>query len=119
MQDIKARLGDNADTRIAAVANWGKANLGADGYAVLRQATSGANADAVFKVLEQVIAKTAQARMPKPGADVPGGTTGEGLAAIQAAHGKRGTDGKLMVDTDPKYRLAVDKMYRDYYAGQA
>jgi hypothetical protein len=118
MADIKARLGENADTRIAAVATWGKANLGNDGYATLRAATSGANADAVFKVLEQVIAKTAQVRMPKPGPDVPGGAPGSGLAAITAAHGKKGPDGKPLVYSDPNYAREVDQMYRDYYAAQ-
>jgi hypothetical protein len=100
MADIKARLGDN------------------DGYATLRAATSGANADAVFKVLEQVIAKTAQVRMPKPGPDVPGGAPGSGLAAITAAHGKKGPDGKPLVYSDPNYAREVDQMYRDYYAAQ-
>lgn len=114
--DIKARLGDNADGRIAAVANWGRANLGADGYQTLRAATTGANADAVFKVLEQVIAKTAQIKMPGPGVDVPAATGGEGLKAIQAAHGERRADGKLRVDVEPGYRVEIDKRYREYFA---
>lgn len=113
--DIKARLGENADSRIAAVANWGRANLGADGYQTLRSATSGANADAVFKVLEKVIAQTAQVRMPKPGADVPTGA-GEGLAAIVKAHSERNAQGQLRVDAEPGYRLEIDKRYRDFYA---
>jgi hypothetical protein len=116
---IKERLGENADTRIAAVAAWGKANLGNEGYATLRAATSGNNADAVFKVLEQVIGKTGQVKMPKPGDDVPGGQPQAGLAAIQARHGARDASGKLKIDTVPGYRAQIDKEYRDYYAAQA
>ena len=117
MGAVKARLGDKADERIGAVAAWGKANLGAEGYATLREATAGKNADAVFKVLEQVIGKTAQVRMPKPGADVPGGVGGDGLAKIKSDHGARMPDGKtLRVDAEPGYRLEIEKRYRDYYA---
>jgi hypothetical protein len=116
MADIKGRLGDNADSRIAAVAQWGKANLGNVGYATLRAATSGANADAVFKVLEQVIAKTAQIRMPKPGDDVPGGTGGDGLAKIKSDHGAKMPNGTLRVDAEPSYRAEIEKRYREYFA---
>lgn len=119
MDVIRTRLGENADARITAVAQWGKANLGADGYAVLRQATSGVNADSVFKVLEQVIGKTGQVRLPKPGADVPGGQPGAGLEAIKAAHAARDAAGKLKVDTVPGYRAQIEKQYSDYYATQA
>lgn len=114
--EIKASLGENAETRIAAVAQWGKANLGDDGYKTLRSATSGKNADAVFKVLEQIIAKTSQRAMPKPGDDVPGAQVGGGLAAIQAAHGAKAANGKLRVNEEPAYRLEIEKKYRDYYA---
>lgn len=119
MGEIKQNLGENADARITAVAQWGKANLGAEGYATLRTATSGKNADAVFKVLEQVIAKTSQTRMPKPGEDVPGGQPGAGLATVHAEHGKRDSKGGLLVDSDQNHRRKVDQMYRDYYAGAA
>lgn len=118
MATIKTNLGENADARITAVAQWGKANLGDAGYETLRRATAGVNADAVFQVLESVIAKTAQIKMPKPGPDVPGGQANDGLEAIRAAHMKRGSDGKPLVDTDPKYRQAIDKQYRDFYAAQ-
>lgn len=117
MGEIKARVGENADTRIAAVAAWGKANLGQD-YGLMRAATSGKNADAVLKIMEKMIAKTAQTRMPAPGADVPSGNAGGGLAAIQKAHGERMPDGRLKVDVDPSYRAEVDKRYRDHFAGQ-
>jgi hypothetical protein len=117
MSAIKARLGDKADERIANVAAWGKANLGSEGYSTLRAATAGKDADAVIKVLEAVIAKTGQVRMPKPGEDTPSGSAGEGLVAIRAAHGAKMPDGKtLKVDADPAYRLEIDKRYREYYS---
>lgn len=116
MGSIKGRLGENADSRIAAVAAWGKANLGPEGYATLRAATSGANADAVFKVLEQVIGKTGQVRMPKPGEDVSGAQPGAGLQAIQAKLAEKMPDGRRKVDAVPGYRAQIEKEMRDYFA---
>lgn len=116
MGTIKANLGENADARIATAASWVKANLGAEGYATFRAATSGKNADAVFKLAEALIGKTGQVRMPKPGNDVPGATAGDGLAAIQRAHGERNAKGDLRVDAEPGYRAEIDKRYRDHFA---
>lgn len=116
MTNVKARLGDNADTRISQASAWVKANLGAEGFANFRTATSGKNADSVFTMIESLIGKTSQVRMPKPGADVPGGTGGEGLAAIRTAHMAKTPEGKNRVDVDPAYRMEIDKRYRDYYA---
>lgn len=113
---MKARLGENADARIAAVAQWGKANLGNEGYALLRDATSGKTADAVLKVLELVIPKTAQFKMPKPGADVPAGSGGDALAKIKADHGAKMPNGQFRKDVDPAYAAEIDKRYRDYFA---
>jgi hypothetical protein len=118
MATIKANLGENADQRIAAVAQWGKNNLGPEGYATLRAATSGKNADAVFKVLEQVIAKTGQVRMPKPGADSTSAQPQNELAAIQTRMAAKGSDGKLLIHTDANYRRKVDKEFQDYFAAQ-
>ena len=117
-EQIKSNIGENADARIAAVAQWGKANLGPEGYATLRSATSGKNADAVVKVLEQIISKTAQIKLPKPGADTPGARGGNELAAIQLRMAEKGADGKLKIHTDPAYRRAIDKQFQDYYAAQ-
>ncbi len=116
MGAIKAALGENADARIAAVAAWGKANLGAEGYAALRAATSGPNADAVFQVLEQVIGKTGQVRMPKPGEDVPGAQPRAGLQALQAKLAEKLPDGKRKVDAVPGYRAAVEKEMAEYFS---
>lgn len=117
MGQIKTKLGDNADARIATVAQWGKANLGNEGYALLRSATSGKEAAAVFQVMEAIIAKTAQIRMPKPGNDVPAATGGDGLAKIKADHGAKTPEGKLRVDVEPGYRIEIEKRYRDYFVG--
>lgn len=118
MTNVKAQLGENADTRIQAVAAWGKANLGPEGYATFREATSGANAAAVFKVVEAVVAKTKQVPMPRVGGDLPAAQPG-GLAAIKAAQGKVGPDGKTRLwDSSPAYRVEVEKQYADYFAAQ-
>jgi hypothetical protein len=116
MANIKTRLGDNADTRISQSSSWVKANLGAEGFALFRAATTGTNADAVFKLAEALIGKTTQTRMPGPGQDVPGGQVGDGLAKIKADHGAKDAKGGLRVDSDPGYRLEIEKRYRDYYA---
>ena len=122
---VRQAIGENADTRIGAVASWAKANLDAEGMAAFRTATSldanmhpNARVAAALKAMEKAIAKTSQTRMPKPGPDVPGGQPQQGLAAIQAAHGAKTPDGKLKVDVDPAYRRQIDQQYRDYYAAQ-
>ncbi len=55
--------------------------------------------------------------MPKPGADVPAATGGDGLAKIKADHGAKMPDGRLRVDVEPAYRNEIEKRYRDYFAG--
>lgn len=118
MADVKARLGENADLRISTASAWVKANLGAEGFSSFRSATTGANADAVFKLTEALIGKTGQVRMPKPGADVPAASGGDGLAKIKADHGAKMPDGRYRKDVDPAYAAEIDKRYRDYFAGQ-
>lgn len=117
MEDVKKALGENADGRIGAVAQWGQANLGQEGYEMLREATSGANAAVVFQVLEKVIAQARQPAMPKPGSDVPAGQP-TGIEQIKAMHAAKGPDGRRLYETDPHHREKVEKAYRDYYAAQ-
>lgn len=119
MGQIKTRLGDNADSRISNASAWVKSNLGVEGFANFRAATSGKNADAVFKMVEALIGKSGQVRMPAPGADVPAATGGEGLARIKADHGAKDASGKLRVDSEPAYRAEIEKRYREYFAGAA
>lgn len=113
MTVIKQQVGENADARIGAVAAWGKANLGPEGYATLRAATSGANAAAVFQVLESVIGKTKQVVLPKPGDDIPGAGVG-GKAQIVAMQSAKGADGKRLYE-QPAYRAQVEKAWKDYF----
>lgn len=116
MTAIKGRLGENADSRISTAAAWVKANLGAEGFATFRSATSDKNADAVFKMTEMLIGKTSQFKMPKPGDDVPGGTGGDQLDKIKADHGEKLADGRYRKDVDPAFAANISKRYRDYYA---
>lgn len=114
MAVIKEKVGENADARIGAVAAWGKANLGPEGYATLRAATSGSNAADVFKVLESVIGKTKQVVLPKLGDDIPGAGVG-GKAEIIALQGAKDAQGKRLYD-QPTYRAMVEKRWNDYYS---
>lgn len=102
----KAEIGENANARIAAVAQWAKANMEAADQAALWDATRGRNAPLVFKTIEALIAKTRQTAMPKPGDDSPsaGGNALAEINALQAARDPK--TGKLMTD-DPKYRKMV------------
>ncbi len=116
MGAIKASLGENADQRLAGVAAWAKANLDAEGYADLSAAMSGANAAAVTRVVESLIGKTRQVKMPGPGDDVPGTTGVATLTAIQAKMAEKLPDGRRRVDAEPGYRRQVEKEMADYFA---
>lgn len=118
MKAVLGRLGDNAGSRINTAVGWVKANLGDDGTSLFQAATRGGNADAVFKLVEQLISKSGQVRMPKPGPDVPSSGAGNGLADIQKAHGERLPNGKLRVNEQPGFRAEIEKRYRDFYASQ-
>lgn len=114
MAVIKEKVGENADARIGAVAAWGKANLGAEGFATLRAATSGPNAADVFKVLETVIGKTKQIVLPKPGDDIPGASAG-GRKEIEDLQAARSPDGRRLYE-QPTYRKMVDDRWTAYFA---
>jgi hypothetical protein len=105
---VKTQIGENADARINAVAQWGKANLDADGYEALRVAVSGPQAAAAFKVLEAAIAKSVQPSLPKPGADVPAGGNASAQAEIDKLMQERLPNGKLRFFEDPKFRKQVE-----------
>lgn len=110
---IRESLGKDGADRINAIAAWAKANIPGE-YDLFREATSGANAAAVFKLAETLIGKSKQIALPKPGEDVVGSIPG-GEAAINAAQGKLGPDGRRLYETDPVYRAKVEKMRMDYY----
>jgi hypothetical protein len=115
MAQIKASIGENADERISAVAAWGKANLGTE-YDTLRQAMTGKEAARVFAVVEKIMGKTTQTRMPKPGEDTRGAGGPDGLEAIRTAHAAKMPDGRFRKDVDPAYAKEIDDRYRKYFA---
>ena len=115
ISEAKAALGPNADRRIETVVNWAKANLDANGFQLMRAVTAGHEAAPAFALLEQLIAKTGQVRMPAPGDDVVAASGTQGLAGIQALQGKKGADGKRLYETDANHRRAVDAAYQQYY----
>jgi hypothetical protein len=114
MNQVKASLGDNADARIAAVTQWGKANLDADGFNTLREAVSGPQAAAVFKTIEAIVGKTKQISLPKPGADVPAAGA-DAEAAINGMMQEKLPNGKLRFFEDPKFRAEVERKRAELY----
>lgn len=112
---IKERLGQNADTRINSIVGWAQANLTTEQYNDLRAATSGANADSVFRAFEAIIGKTRQVALPRPGGDVPGANAMT-EADINAMQAKKGPDGRRLYDTNPEWRRHVEKTRADFYA---
>ncbi len=114
METIKTELGVDADARITAVNQWGKANFDTAQYEKFRAATSKENAADVFSLMESVIDKTRQPSMPKVGDDVIAAQPG-GLAAIDAMQAKLGPNGKRLFETDAKYRAEVEQKRADYF----
>jgi hypothetical protein len=108
-------LGPEAGTRVGNVATWAKANLDDAGFQMLRAATSdGKTAAATFAVIERIIAKTGQVRMPKPGEDnAP--ASAQGLAAIDAMQAAKNAKGQRLYEIDPAYRVQVEKARTEYF----
>lgn len=117
MADIKVEVGENADARITAVAQWAKANMKPEEFSTFREATSGKNAAAVFKTIEAMVGRQKQIALPKVGGDLPSAQPG-GLAAIDAKQAAKGPDGKRLYDTDPKYRAQVEADRVAYFSNQ-
>ena len=114
MAATKASLGPDANARISNVVTWAKANLDKAGFETLRTATSGHQAAATFKVLEQLINKSGQVRMPKPGDDVSQGGTG-GLAEIDKMQAAKNAKGQRLYEIDPAYRVKVEQARTEYF----
>jgi hypothetical protein len=114
MNEVKKEIGDHADDRIANVATWAQANLGAEGYQTLRAALSGQQAAAIFTSIEAIIGKTTQVPMPKPGSDSPAAQPG-GEAAILAKFSAKDANGRLRTRTDLKYLAEVEAELRKFY----
>lgn len=108
LAQIKTEIGENADSRLAAVAQWGKANLEPAVYQDLRAAISGTNAAIVFKAVEALVNKTRQPATPKPGVDVAAAQV-QGEAAVKAKMAERDANGQLKFMTDPIFRNQVEQ----------
>lgn len=79
------------------------------GCQALREAVSGPQAAAAFKVLEAAIAKSVQPALPKPGNDVPAGGNAAGQAEIDKLMAEKDANGKQRYFTDPKFRAEIEK----------
>jgi hypothetical protein len=117
---IRTNIGADVDERMAQTTGWVKANLGAEGFSLLRQATSGTNADSVFKLVESLVNKSGQVRLPsatRGDAPATAATAGEGLSAIQAQFGAKTADGRLRTEVEPGYRAGLEAKLKEYFDG--
>lgn len=115
MSTVLTQLGPQANTRISNVVTWAKANLDEAGFQLMRAATSdGRTAAATFAVLERIVAKTGQVRMPKPGEDTAAAQP-SGLKAIQDKQAAKNAKGQRLYEIDPNYRKAVDAEYTAHF----
>ena len=115
MSTVLTQLGENAPSRIGNVVTWAKANLDGPGFELMRAATSdGSTAAATFAVLERMIAKTTQVRMPKPGEDTAAAAV-QGKDAIVAMQGAKDAKGQRLYDTDPSYRKTVEAAWKTHF----
>ncbi len=117
IESVPAQLGADGYARIAQVSAWAKANLEPADYQLMRTATSdGRTAAAAFVVLERVIAKTGQIRMPKPGEDSAGNTGGKTLLQqadeLQTA---KNAKGQRLYEIDPKVRQEVERLRTEHF----
>jgi hypothetical protein len=106
---VKQELGQDADKRIGAIAQWAKANLDAEGYETLRSAlVPSTSTAATIKLLEAVIAKTVQPSLPKPGADVPA-SSDAAQVEINKLMQEKDAKGNFRYFTDAKFREEVER----------
>jgi hypothetical protein len=115
MTTVLTQLGKDAQARIGNVVTWAKANLDGPGFELMRAATSdGKTAAATFAVLERIVAKTGQMRMPKPGED-SAPASAQGLEAINAMQAAKNAKGQRLYEIDPAYRVQVENARTEYF----
>jgi hypothetical protein len=101
----KKLLGENADQRLTAIAQWGRNNLDEDGYAKLEESLQTA---AAVEVVEALIAKTRNAKVPT--SSQVQGAPGITKEDYDAEFAKKGPNGEWLYQTDPAHRSKVRKM---------
>jgi hypothetical protein len=117
MGEVKKAIGEKADERIGAVAQWAKANLPADTFNDLRNSMTGANADKVFKVIETLVNKTRQPSISPTATDVAQAQP-VGEAALRAKMGEKDENGRLKYFHDAKFRSEIDTQMRNVVGAQ-
>lgn len=115
MEQIKAQVGDSADSRINSVSQWMKSNLPEAEYDVYRSALGQANAADVFKVMETLVGKMRTTALPKPGEDVQTTDIGtlEEINALQLKVDEK--TGQRLYETDQKFREEVEQKRIAYF----
>lgn len=112
--EILRDMGDGAETRLAAVAQWAKANLTSEEHALLKSTLEPSEMTAnVVKLVESLIAKTKAPAAARPGSDVVTGT--DTLDSIQEEQGRiNPATGKRFYDENPEYRAKIEKKLLAY-----
>jgi hypothetical protein len=117
--EILREIGDGAETRLASVAQWAKANLPAEEYKLLRTALEPSEQTAnVVRLVESLIAKTKAPGAKKPGDEVVTGIdTQDSIAEEQGKINPQ--TGKRFYDENPEYRAKIEKKWLAFFDKQA
>ena len=101
-EEIKA-LGNNAQSRLRDLGDWGQANLSEDQFEDFKGLASTARG---VQVLEALIQKSSEGRMPSARETTKPGVSEQELKEMIASP---------EYQTSPAYRSKVTKMYEDFY----
>tara|TARA_R100001594_G_scaffold129662_1_gene168368 strand:+ start:116 stop:904 length:789 start_codon:yes stop_codon:yes gene_type:complete len=106
-----AALGENAQTRLSDLADWGIGNLSDDEFQIYKGVASTAVG---VKLLETLIGKTREAKLARDSntAQPSGHTTREELKKLLVAVDE---NGNRKMSRDPEYRTMVNKLYQEMY----
>lgn len=114
--EIKEAIGADADTRIASVSLWAKANLTPEQFEAFRAATAGPEAATVFKLFEAATEKLRGRATPKVGDTAAGDIPPNELEQIREAQAKvNPATGRRFFDEDPKYRSDLEARRIRYF----
>ncbi len=102
-------LGDNAQARLKALGEWGRANLSEEVFEKFRGVATTAEG---VEALEAIISHTREAKIPRENTAQPSGLTPEALRQMRYA---KDDNGQLRINTDPTYRKKVDQAYKELY----
>jgi hypothetical protein len=104
-QELQA-LGANAQSRLKNLGDWGRANLDPQQFDAMRQLATTA---AGVQVLEAIVSKTREAKMPSGNETIKVGTTEQELREMVA---------DPRYQSSAAYRKEVERKYQEFYGTQ-